>query len=179
MVGADLTGQVFGKLTAIRSVRKPAKRGGTRCFWVCTCECGREVRTTSTNLHSGKSSGCASCNNGYKKRPFEGLYNSLVGSCKRRGYEIDLTYEEYVAFTDERNCHYCGEGLNWIPNGNARAGYKLDRKDNSLGYTKDNCVVCCPRCNWAKQDHFTYDEWKQLGDVIRTWKKVVDEYERK
>jgi hypothetical protein len=27
----------------------------------------------------------------------------------------------------------------------------------------------CPRCNWAKYNHFTYDEWVQIRKVIRSW----------
>lgn len=30
--------------------------------------------------------------------------------------------------------------------------------------------TCCARCNWSKGDQFTYEEWKQIGDLIRSWK---------
>lgn len=26
----------------------------------------------------------------------------------------------------------------------------IDRIDDSIGYTIDNCVTCCRTCNWAK-----------------------------
>ena len=41
---------------------------------------------------------------------------------------------ESLGLTEEEKCHYCGAELR---------GYNLDRKDNTKGYSKENCVVCC------------------------------------
>jgi hypothetical protein len=46
----------------------------------------------------------------------------------------------------------------------------LDRKDSAKPYEMGNIVVCCRRCNYAKNTFFTYDEWKQIGTLIRSWK---------
>lgn len=46
----DLTGQVFGKLTALR--RLPGGR------WLCRCECGNEKVVFAANLKTTKSCGC-------------------------------------------------------------------------------------------------------------------------
>lgn len=53
----------------------------------------------------------------------------------------------------------------------ASSASNLDRKDNSRGYDIDNVVVCCGRCNYAKGSHFTHDEWKKIGIVIKGFKK--------
>jgi hypothetical protein len=45
--------------------------------------------------------------------------------------------------------------------------YQLDRKDNDLGYTPENVVACCTRCNYAKRDHFTYDELYAMTECFR------------
>lgn len=168
MHGDNLSGRVFGKITVL----KPLKKFTSRRKWRCKCVCGKEFDRRGSVLLTGKSPGCRSCNNGYKKRPFESLYNFLVAQAKNRT-TVRLTYEEYLSFTKKKNCHYCGVALNWKPHANSSRGHKLDRKDNSIGYTKGNCVVCCPRCNWAKSDHFTYDEWKQIGNLIRGWNGSV------
>jgi len=42
------------------------------------------------------------------------------------------------------NCFYCGE-----PPANSRNG--IDRVDSSGGYTEDNVVTACTRCNMAKR----------------------------
>ena len=168
MISEDLSGLVFGKLTVVGSKRVP-KKSGKKFLWTCVCHCGKEVNTSTSKLTSGVSSGCASCNNGYKKRPYESQYNVLVTSCKRRGYTSSITYEEYGEFSNFKTCHYCDCPVLWVANGDQQHGHKLDRKDNSVGYTKDNCVVCCPRCNKAKGDMFTYTQFKKLGKVIQTF----------
>lgn len=52
----DLTGQRFGKLTAIEKVDGP----GTGAWWLCKCDCGRETAARATHLKSGniRSCGC-------------------------------------------------------------------------------------------------------------------------
>lgn len=52
----DLTGQRFGRLTAVRSVK--GKDG--RTAWVCSCDCGGETTAKPGHLKSGhtKSCGC-------------------------------------------------------------------------------------------------------------------------
>lgn len=63
----DLTGQKFGKLTAIE--RLPSRKGKT--YWLCKCECGNQTQVQTCHLRSGAiiSCGCAhvSPQNGGKK----------------------------------------------------------------------------------------------------------------
>jgi HNH endonuclease len=161
----NLTGKTFGKYKVI----KQAKSKGWKRRWLCMCSCGKTRTISTEHLNSGKRTGCNACNNGNLKRPFEGRYKSLCALAKGR-CSVDLTYEEYLSFTKHKYCHYCGIPLSWKSHGYSGDGHHLDRKDNSVGYTKSNCVVCCSRCNRAKSDHFTYDEWKKIGGLIRTWR---------
>ena len=50
----DLTGQRFGKLTALR----PAESIGGGTAWVCRCDCGRETVVRTDNLRYGRSKSC-------------------------------------------------------------------------------------------------------------------------
>lgn len=54
----DITGQIFGKLTAIRPTER---RSGNSVMWECSCSCGATTYVTSGNLRSRhiKSCGCA------------------------------------------------------------------------------------------------------------------------
>jgi len=108
--------------------------------------------------------------NANKKRPYGILYNKLVREA--RGHPVELTYEQYLGFV-EKNCHYCDAKLSWVKHNNHKQSsfaHYVDRKDNSLGYTKDNCVVCCPRCNWGKGDSFTYEEWVVMTAALKATK---------
>ena len=54
----DLTGNVFGELTATNS----SYRKNNRTYWRCICSCGKEITVAFSNLRSGhtKSCGCLS-----------------------------------------------------------------------------------------------------------------------
>ena len=109
-----------------------------------------------------------------RKRPFEATYNAFA---KRARYPITITYEQFFELTKIKECHYCGRPIYWQEYRNSLDtnkklggnGSNLDRIDNDKPYTTDNVVVCCGRCNYAKGSHFTYDEWKQLGTIIKSW----------
>ena len=83
--------------------------------------------------------------------------------------EIFKSHEEFLEFTSTTSCHYCHAGITWTKfnvtkHGNA---YNLDRKDHTKNYVKENLVVCCARCNWGKQDQFTYEEWYGMTAYFR------------
>ena len=55
MKANDLTGQQFGRLTAIKSV---GRRKSSFLYWLCQCECGNTKEIMSTSLTSGKTTSC-------------------------------------------------------------------------------------------------------------------------
>jgi hypothetical protein len=59
--GPDITGQVFGRLTAIRYLG--CKRVGKvkrviKYRWLCRCECGKEIVALSNSLQTGHTKSC-------------------------------------------------------------------------------------------------------------------------
>lgn len=61
-------------------------------------------------------------------------------SAKKRGYNYTLTLQDLRDYY-KKNCYYCNDVVNDI---------SLDRVDNTKGYTSDNIVSCCIRCNIMK-----------------------------
>lgn len=101
-------------------------------------------------------------------RPFEAVYGGLRRGAKERGIEFKLTYENYIEFTKNKSCHYCDRDIPWNPyneHGKNNPGYYLDRKDPDKGYSKDNCVASCSRCNLAKRS-LKYLEWIDLCKMV-------------
>jgi 5-methylcytosine-specific restriction endonuclease McrA len=82
---------------------------------------------------------------------------------------------------DGRQCHYCGIEEEDFPKiwgdefyGGIKRGriLEIDRKGNNEPYSLENSVLACALCNMAKSDKFTYDEFKKVGELIRTiWQK--------
>jgi hypothetical protein len=66
---------------------------------------------------------------------------------KKRGYEFTLTRTEFLNIIS-MPCYWCGS--------HGKIG--VDRKNNTLGYTLENSVPSCKRCNYAKND-MSIDEW--------------------
>jgi len=83
---------------------------------------------------------------------------------------VGLTYEDFLKFTEESSCHYCWNVLVWLQHSKSgrTEAYNLDRKNSTLGYETGNVVACCKRCNRAKSNAFTYEEWYAMTAVFRT-----------
>jgi hypothetical protein len=109
-----------------------------------------------------------------RKDPYFWILSTLANQKK----EMKLSYDNLLEFIKINHCHYCDDIIQWIAHstGGKKGKYNLDRKDNSLGYTKENCVVCCSACNYLKGDKFTYDEMLILGSTL---KQLREERERK
>lgn len=106
----------------------------------------------------------------FKCRPYESAFNTLLLNVKRRGLTCDLSYADYLAFTSILICSYCGAAVQWAErNTHKNQRQNLDRKDNTQGYIKKNLVVCCWRCNNIKGDHFTFEQFLEIGKLIRSW----------
>lgn len=153
-------GKIYGNLyvvgRAINDVHGNAQ-------WNCKCLCGKFLKILGQQLTKGqKSCGCVTSH----LRPYESLYNRLRSMTK---HIVNLSYVEFEKFTQINECHYCGKKLIWRERYAGKGGWQLDRKDSKLGYSVENCVPCCKRCNFGKGKGFTYEEWKQIGAVIRSW----------
>lgn len=148
----DLMGQRFGMLTVIGHDGSDG--------WVCLCDCGGSSTPSGGNLKAGKTRSCGcgqrapgrSRSHPGKPTWLSQLWQEYTNGAKRRGYGFDLTIDQ-VEIICKQNCFYCGsppalreKSLVWggmIVNG-------IDRKDNSQGYTVENCVPCCSICNVMK-----------------------------
>ena len=166
----DLTGKVFNRWTVIKSVPKNHEKYRKHALYFCTCTCGQSRIVSAIHLRSGRSKSCGCIRlETITKRPYESLYNRLV----RRNDNVRITYEEFCEFTKCKTCHYCSAEIKWTTSGRIAPrggshGYYLDRKDNLLGYYKENCVVCCGNCNRTKGDRFTYEEFMLLSPALKT-----------
>jgi 5-methylcytosine-specific restriction endonuclease McrA len=159
----NLIGKTFGKLVVV----SPSGRVKSHRMWKCRCHCGVEKQIRQEHLISEGTVSCGCFRNTPKLRPYEYLYNRI----KKGKHAVTLSYEEFLEFTKEPKCHYCGAPVRFKTHiyMEGESATNLDRKDNLLGYSKSNCVVCCKRCNVGKNSNFTYEEWVQIGALIKSW----------
>lgn len=104
------------------------------------------------------------------------LWNRYKNRAKRDGIVFTLTENDLVEII-YNDCFYCGEPPSQkiilarrednelIYNG-------IDRKYDSDGYTKINCVACCWVCNQAKKNYGL----QVFKDMVVRWSERVDQW---
>lgn len=118
------------------------------------CFCGKEFITNwnSVKTYRRKSCGCL------KKQKYNeigrNLYERYKNSALKRNYEFSLTLDNFVELTSDK-CYYCHIDPKQIHGKNHKIPYVyngIDRVDNDFGYTVENCVTACGKCNILKRD---------------------------
>jgi len=138
-------------------------------YFNCT-NCNKEFKVEINNLYRRKTTCCQYCSSavGLKKinikHPYQAIYTKLLNSAKKKNIFCNLTFEQFLKFTDITNCTYCNTTINWKATNNR---YNLDRKDNTKNYVYDNLTVCCWLCNNTKSNRFTHDEFILLADALK------------
>lgn len=75
-----------------------------------------------------------------------------------------VKYREYLKLLHS-GCHYCGVSLLTI------GGHSLDRIDNSKGYTEDNVLPCCGRCNQTRGNRWTVQEMEVMIKAVLSYNR--------
>lgn len=137
----------------------------------CVCECGNECLVSKNLLKKHKNScGCLNLNHltdcrQIRARPaydkfIDEIFYRYQRNASKRDYKFELNKEDFEKLVLS-NCKYCNLG----PSNHSKRGkyydfyYNgIDRLNNELGYTKDNTVSCCKKCNFFKGS-LTADEF--------------------
>jgi hypothetical protein len=174
-----LIGEKFGRLLVIKKAF--SKHGRSR--WICQCDCGKTYNVLGHNLRKGKTKSCGclrkeSARNliSFAKEknflsPGEAAFNVMYYTYKQhaneRGLDFSLEKDSFRHLT-QMNCYYCGdEPKDFFKPKAPNGGYLsngIDRKDNAMGYTIENCVPCCRICNQMKSNK-SYEDF-----ITRCWK---------
>jgi len=152
----DLKNQKFGRLTPLSWYKDYDKGDVTR--WICKCDCGNEIHTSSHCLTRGSTKSCGCLFNEYRFRFEEGdsIFRVVFGDYKRsaneREYSFNISFDLFK-FIITKDCEYCGSKPRKRTSKGCR-GFILingiDRVNNSIGYEIDNCITSCKQCNIAK-----------------------------
>lgn len=157
------------------SVRKSSK-SSFRCV-DCLCRCGNVTQVSLSRLGLGKakSCGCLSravmeSNISKYEAGFRAVLRVYKYSAKERGFDFSLSRETFERLTT-LNCAYCGKEPCQFQTRFSDFKYNgIDRVDNTLGYTEDNCVTCCKVCNSMK-DTLTVDDFKEHIKTILNFQR--------
>jgi len=165
----DKIGSKHGRLIILRKFG----RAKGKILFECKCDCGtiKVIRGDSLISGDSKSCGCLLVESArrqgknnrieYGLAVFNEIYATYKQEARKRNYDFNLTRDEFKSLT-KQNCFYCGTKPSNIKRRKDKWGEYvhngIDRKDNNSGYTLDNCVASCKRCNQAKND-MTIDDF--------------------
>ena len=151
----DLTGQVFGRLTAYE---REGLRGSIS-YWRCICKCGNKTTVSISNLTGGTTTSCGcyardlrikrQSTHGLTKTPEYKLFNSARTRAKREELNFnldisDIIIPEYCPILKIPLFKGVGKPVHNSPT--------LDKINNELGYIKGNIRVISYRANTMKSN---------------------------
>ncbi len=146
-VAVDLTGRSFGRLVV---VAREANTKAGKARWRCVCECGGSALADASNLRSGGTASCGCIRkekvaarnrrtaiHGLVGTPTYVTWHSMIGRCL---YPSNASYGNYA----ERGITVCERWRRSFADflddmGLRPEGKTLDRINNDLGYSPENC----------------------------------------
>lgn len=189
----DLTGQTFGRLTAVRRIDKDG-----RAYYICQCSCGNVREVFHSNLTQGysKSCGCLAKEkaanrqrtHGMTGTRIHGVWRAMKDRCARKACKA---YKNYGG----RGITICKEWLgkngfqnfyDWAMNNGYRDDLTLDRIDVNGNYCPENCRWATPKeqANNTRINRFiTYDgktmTMSQWADYLGVRYSVISQRKRR
>lgn len=145
-----------------------------RQFFDCICLCGRTFAARVDSIKAGTTQSCG-CLRGdlvsQKNRlpdnlgPFNLVLRIYKKNAQKRNLDFLLSSEEFKRLIFSK-CNYCGNEPKLSKFTTSQKNRRdreiayngVDRINNDIGYTLDNCVSCCSICNAAKSD-MSYEDF--------------------
>jgi len=154
----------------IEPVALKLKSGRVRNSYLIECKCGirryihlSEWKRLLKGTHkSNIQQGCRKCNlldistDQKINSSYKMLYANLRSASKRIKREFNLTLNDAINLYTS-NCYYCNSLPSNKYTSNTSSKFQIyyngiDRVDSKRGYTTDNVVACCRKCNVAKSN---------------------------
>lgn len=156
------SGQRYGQLVTLSiAPRKPGVKSRSR-NWLCRCDCGKSTTARAQSLKQGDAKSCGCWKNRVYGELAETYLTTVKNNAASRGMEFDLNGEWLwnLFMVQEEKCALSGEPITmdrFYGRKLCKQTASLDRKDSSLGYTKDNVQWVHKQINRMKMD-MTDDE---------------------
>lgn len=182
----DLTGQKFNRLFVIsRCDNYISPQGKTIVRWLCRCDCGNEVKVSTSSLikNKTKSCGCFNRENIIKRNLKHNLSKTRLykiwQGMKKRCYNVNSkTYKNYGG----RGIIICQDWLNdfanfydWAVNNGYTNNLSIDRINVNGNYEPSNCrwITNKEQSNNKRNNHYiTFDkethtmaEWAKIYNI--------------
>lgn len=180
---ADISGEVFGKLTVVEPAGIRHWRSGMAVYFRCRCECGGEIIIQRSNLRHGKVRSCGCEKRSVRTQPdlawSHPLYKTWMHMMDRCDNPRNKSFKDYGA----RGIAVCQK---WRTGDGQLTGFEcfavdmgdkpspdsmVERRNNDLGYSPENCA-------WAYRQEQNSNKRSNVRVTIGEETKTVAEWTR-
>ena len=159
-VAEDLTGQRFGRLTALRPTERRDRKGSV--YWMCRCDCGGQAEVPGDRLVQGNVLSCG-CLKSENQKEIEGRLHRIDGTC--------LEILEKRKYRRDNKSGF--RGVFRMKNGHYRVYIGFKGKRYNLGTYSDYEEAVDIRLQAEKELHerfvTLYYKWKELEKKDPPW----------
>lgn len=168
--------EVYGKYKALEQVEYTTASGNIEKRWKCENIETKEIsykraraleEKPESELIQDRVNQILVANNAHQMGIRNQLFRTYKANAEKRSYNFNLSFDEFNSLIIQ-DCYYCG-GTPELKDNDYWRGRKdksqpniyvngIDRIDSTEGYTIDNCVPCCSKCNLMKNT-FSKDEF--------------------
>ena len=139
----DLSGKKFGRLTVL-SIQEPK---AVRSKWFCVCDCGKNIVVEVSSLRNGRTKSCGCyrqdkskermTTHGLRKTRTYRIWAAMKTRCLNHNAPAFMSYGNRGISICER---WSSSFVNFLEDmGEAPDNCSIDRINNNLGYSKENC----------------------------------------
>lgn len=145
----NLVGLKFGSALVLKQFPRDGKPDGV----LIKCDCGAEKETCSRSVRRGRTKSCGclqrakATKHGVSSHPEYSRWNGMVQRCTNPDW---INYAKYGG----RGISVCDTWLRdpqafftWLEKSGCKEGLQVDRIDNDLGYSPDNCRLVSVSAN--------------------------------
>jgi hypothetical protein len=175
----DITGQKFGTLTALHITDKPQNIKDRHTYWLCKCDCGKEIVCCGKHLRLGRINSCGcvkkeriknlNLTHGMTKHRLHIIWNGIKQRCLNTRSHA---YKSYGA----RGITICPEWkndfmsfYNWAINHNYSDDLTIDRINVNGNYEPSNCRWATNKEQINNKRQTIYIEYNGKKQCLSYW----------